>query len=196
MPPMSDGRARDPVQVVRDILADGPLNPADFRRMANERGVSFRELPKAARLAGAECRRTGRPGEGAWVWQIRTDIDRFITTKPNRSGLLLRQPFSPRQGNPVQTGRQPPGRSNPRRRTAEGTRRRAGTGPRSQTAAADTARAAWGQSEAAEDQSTRPRSITQPRASFTSWPEPWKRKAASHEQAPDIHRGHLPSLAA
>lgn len=83
---MTDGKARDPVQVVRDILADGPLSAPDFRRMANERGVSFRSLPKAARLAGAECRRIGRPGGGAWLWDLRHGVDRFITTKPNRKG--------------------------------------------------------------------------------------------------------------
>jgi hypothetical protein len=83
---MTDGKAHDPVQVVRDILAAGPLSPPDFRRLANERGVSFRALPKAARLAGAECRRHGAPGKGGWVWDLRSGIDRFIVTKPNRSG--------------------------------------------------------------------------------------------------------------
>jgi hypothetical protein len=108
---MTDGKARDPVQVVRDLLADGPLPPADFRRMANERGVSFRALPKAARLAGAECRRYGPVGKGGYVWEMRSGVDRFIKTYPNRNGyycdnLFLRgKEIQCKLGNDLDTAR-------------------------------------------------------------------------------------------
>jgi hypothetical protein len=87
---MIDDRADDPVGVVRDVLANGPVSPAEFKRLTHERGVSVKLLPKAA---GARCVRTGGIGQGSWAWVLSVPIDHFITTKPRRKGYYANNLF-------------------------------------------------------------------------------------------------------
>src|SRR5436309_3265023 len=77
---MLEYRAHDPAGVVREILAGGPLPAPEFRRLAYERGIPVKLIAKAARAAGAECRRTGAPGAGGWVWTLSAPEDDGIVT--------------------------------------------------------------------------------------------------------------------
>lgn len=84
---MVDDPADDPVAVIKDILSDGPMMPAQFRKECHRRGVSVKKIAPACRAAGAACIRTdSRPGKGGWLWTLTPTTDRNITTKPNRRG--------------------------------------------------------------------------------------------------------------
>src|SRR5437016_5450803 len=84
---MVDDRADDPVAVVREILAKGPVPAPEFRRLCHEHGIPKKKIPAAAQAAGAECRRHGRPGEGGWVWTLTRPPDDGIITRPGRRGF-------------------------------------------------------------------------------------------------------------
>jgi hypothetical protein len=86
-----EDRAEDPVAVIRDILAAGPVPAPLFRRLAHERGVPVKEIPKATKALGAQCHRNGAPGKagrgnGGWVWVLDWPYDHFIVKKPGRKG--------------------------------------------------------------------------------------------------------------
>lgn len=76
-----------PEIIVRDILANGPLPPAEFRRLAHERGIPVKNIGKAAKAAGAECRRIGPPGKDGWLWMLSAPADDGIVTRSGRAGF-------------------------------------------------------------------------------------------------------------
>lgn len=80
-------KADDPVAVVREILAGGPVPAPEFRERAYERGIPKKEIGKACRDAGADCVRYGPPGAGGWQWQLGKPEDFGIIKRPNRRGL-------------------------------------------------------------------------------------------------------------
>lgn len=84
---MIDDRALDPAGVIRQILANGPLAAPEFRRQAHAQGIPIKNIGKAAKAAGAECRRQGLPGEGGWVWMLSRPDDDGIINRPGRSGF-------------------------------------------------------------------------------------------------------------
>lgn len=90
---MVEDKADDPVDVIRAILAAGPVPAPEFRRLAHEQGVPVKEIPKAAKAAGAECRRLGRPGEGGWIWALTSLADQGIVTRKGRKGFYAKFMF-------------------------------------------------------------------------------------------------------
>lgn len=91
---MVDDKTADPVGIIIGILAQGPVPAPVFRRLAHERGVPVKGIAKAARAAGAQCRRHGLPcagrGEGGWVWTLRRPPDEGIVSLPGRPGFYAR----------------------------------------------------------------------------------------------------------
>jgi integrase len=81
----------NPISVIRDILADGPVPAPEFRELARRRGVSMHDFYKLTRQAGAKCRKTGPVGAGgAWVWELHRPETHGICRFPGRKGFYAR----------------------------------------------------------------------------------------------------------
>lgn len=111
---MVNDKADDPVEVVKRILAGGPIPAPEFRRLAHEMGIPVKMIPAAAEAAGAKCRRIGvafeRRGNGGWVWELTGPPDQGIITKGNRKGYYANFFFHGKQvreklGNDLETAR-------------------------------------------------------------------------------------------
>jgi hypothetical protein len=63
--------ARDPVAVIRLLLAKGPVPANVFRQQCHQQGVSLHDFYKLCRTAGAHCRKAGPVGPGGyWFWEL------------------------------------------------------------------------------------------------------------------------------
>lgn len=65
-----DSERERAVEVLAEVLADGPLPAVEVYRLAGEAGVREHTVDRAKSLLGVRSRRIGRPGEtGAWLWE-------------------------------------------------------------------------------------------------------------------------------
>ncbi|HLN27604.1 MAG TPA: hypothetical protein VK395_07645 [Gemmataceae bacterium] len=79
--------AENPVEVIRSILAAGPVRVKEFRRLARARGVSLTQLIRVAYQAGARCRKCGPWGpKGYCVWELVGPEYVGLIQRPNRRG--------------------------------------------------------------------------------------------------------------
>jgi len=109
------------IQVLRDILAAGPVPARDARRQAREAGVSDATLRRAKDAAGVIIRKVGRPGETGqhWAWSLPEDAHETAkmrkptgwtssepnghlrTETPRRPGALVRDRAEDDPGRPL-----------------------------------------------------------------------------------------------
>ena len=83
--------ARDPIAVIRLLLAKGPVRANVFREQCHREGVSLHDIYKLARAAGARCRKAGSVGSGSvgsgfWLWELRPPENFGIIQRPGRRG--------------------------------------------------------------------------------------------------------------
>jgi hypothetical protein len=80
-------RLQDASEVLREILAAGPLPADEVRRLARSRGAASAALTRAKKALRVRSRKTGGPGD-PWVWELPPDID-LLVSPPSCS------PYSP-----------------------------------------------------------------------------------------------------
>ncbi len=87
---MEQARKRPAAEVIREVLAGGPLRAEEFRRRLAAAGVDPHCAANAGRLAGAHSYRAGGFGKaGWWEWALLEHLpkDRGLITLPGRQGF-------------------------------------------------------------------------------------------------------------
>lgn len=88
VPQMPEDRSAidEAVDVLRQILADGPLPATTVQREARDAGISAATLKRAKRVAGARAVRVGGLGtEGHWEWRL---LSKALTERLRRSSPM------------------------------------------------------------------------------------------------------------
>ncbi len=82
-------------EIVRDILANGPVSSADLRRRAMNEGVSERTMRRARGALGAVKQKRGM--QGGWTWELPTEAEDGRTWPASNPGQLghLRDSWPP-----------------------------------------------------------------------------------------------------
>jgi AAA domain len=96
-----DRSAVDEAQdVLRAILADGPLRAQEAQRQAHEAGISHRTLDRARRALGITAHKSGRPGDPDqhWEWALPLKDANGERRTPTQERGVLRPVVAPLGG--------------------------------------------------------------------------------------------------